>query len=139
MLTISAKALGRKKPLFADWSVPLPEASKSAATLRDLIGHVVRAEVADFKERQAEKRLLKALTTKEMAEGLARGKIDAGGRDLDQVVDPDQAVAVALQAFADGLYLVVLDDRELRDLDDPVVLRPDSRVCFIRMAMLAGG
>lgn len=139
MLTISAKALGRKKPLFADWSVPLPEASKSAATLRDLIGHVVRAEVADFKERQAEKRLLKALTTKEMAEGLARGKIDAGGRDLDQVVDPDQAVAVALQAFADGLYLVVLDDRELRDLDDPVVLRPDSCVCFIRMAMLAGG
>jgi len=139
MLTISAKALGRKRPLFADWSVPLPEPLKGAATLRDLIGHVVRAEVGAFTERQGEKRLLKALTAKEMAEGLARGKIDAGGRDLDQVVEPDEAVTVALQAFADGLYLVVLDERELRELDDPVALRPDSRVCFIRMAMLAGG
>ena len=24
MLTISGKALGKKKPLFADWSIPFP-------------------------------------------------------------------------------------------------------------------
>ena len=48
MLTISAKALGRKKPLFADYSVSPPDALSAGqpVTLRDLIGHVVRAEVA---------------------------------------------------------------------------------------------
>ena len=35
MLTISAKALGRKKPLFADWSVPLsPELHDGSVSLR---------------------------------------------------------------------------------------------------------
>jgi hypothetical protein len=53
MLTVSGKALGRKKPLFDEFSVS-PPANLSAGqpvTLRELLGHVVRAEVAAFKQR----------------------------------------------------------------------------------------
>jgi hypothetical protein len=44
-----------------------------------------------------------------------------------------------LQAFEDGLYLVIVDGNEQRDLDQQVFLQPDSRVAFVRLALLAGG
>jgi hypothetical protein len=142
MITISGKTLGRKKPLFADWSIPFPPdlaEGDSGLTLRDLIAHIVRAEVAAFRQRQDQRRLLRALTANDIDKGVVKGKVDMGGRNLKQKVDEDEAVAVALQAFEDGLYLVVLDDEEQRDLDREVFLQPDSRVTFVRLAMLAGG
>jgi hypothetical protein len=141
MLTISGKALGKKKPLFADFSIPFPPdlGDGGALTLRDLLDRVVRAEVAAFGQRQEERRLVRALSSGEIEKGAVRGKIDAGGRDLKQAVDPDAAVATALEAFEDGLYLVVVDGQEQRDLDAQVFLRPDSRVAFVRLVMLAGG
>lgn len=141
MLTVSAKALGRKKPLFDDFSVPPPDAVAAGqpVTLRDLIGHVVRAEVAAFQQRQAKRRLLKALTAKQIEEGLAAGKVQAGGSELAQHVDPDQAVATAVEAFADGLFLVIIDEAQVTDLDSVVPLTPSSRLTFLRLTMLAGG
>jgi hypothetical protein len=141
MLTISAKVVGRKKPLFEDFSVPPPAAVAAGqpVTLRDLIGHVVRAEVAAFRQRQAERRLLKALTARQIDAGLAAGKVQAGGSDLDQHVDPERAVATAVEAFADGLFLVVVDEAEVKDLDSVVPLTEASRLTFIRLALLAGG
>jgi hypothetical protein len=141
MLTVSGKAVARKKPLFEDFSVPPPDAVAAGqpVTLRDLIGHVVRAEVAAFRQRQAERRLLRALTARQIDEGLAAGKVQAGGSTLDQAVDPDQAVATAVEAFADGLFLVVVDDTEVKDLDAVVPLTASSRLTFIRLTLLAGG
>jgi hypothetical protein len=141
MLTVSGKNLTRKKPLFADFSVPLPPdlGDGGAVTLRDLIGHVVRHEVAAFKTRQDERRFVHALTARQIEEGAAKGKIDLGGRDLKQEVDPEQAVGTALEAFEDGLYLVIVDGAEQRSLDAQVFLQPDSRVSFVRLVMLAGG
>lgn len=119
MLTISAKAVGRKKPIIADFSIPVPDgiATGQSLLLRDVIEYVVRAEVAAFRDRQAERRLFRVLTAKQIEESLTTGKVSAGGSDLDQAVDADQAVATALEAFGDGLFLVVVDDVELRDLD----------------------
>jgi hypothetical protein len=141
MLTVSAKALGRKKPLFEDYSVAPPAAlaANQPVTLRELIGHVVRSEVAAFKQRQAERRLFKALTAKQIEAGLAAGKVQAGGSDLDQQVDPEQAVATALEAFTDGLFLVVVDETEMTDLNSVLQLTDSSRLTFVRMTMLAGG
>lgn len=141
MLTVSGKALGRKKPLFADFSVPFPPdlGDGGALTLRDLISRVVRHEVDAFHQRQEDRKLLHALTAKQIEQGASKGKIDLGGRDLNQKVDVEQAIAVALEAFEDGLYLVVVDDQEQRSLDSQVFLKPDSRLTFLRLTMLAGG
>jgi hypothetical protein len=140
MLTVSARALGRKKPLLDDFSVPPPAVvAGQPLTLRDLIGHVVRSEVAAFKERQAERRLLKALTARQIEEGLAAGKVQAGGSELDQHVDPEQAVAAAVEAFSDGLFLVVIDEAEVKELDAAVTLTASSRLTFVRLTLLAGG
>jgi len=51
----------------------------------------------------------------------------------------EQAAAAAIEAFTDGLFLVVLDEAEIRDLDAPLTLTESSRLSFIRLARLAGG
>jgi hypothetical protein len=142
MPVVGGKALGRKRPLFEDFSVPLPPrgAGDDAITLRDLIDSVVRGEVAAFHRRQDERRLLHALTAREIDEGAVRGKIAAGASEVEpQSVDVESAVAVALQAYEDGLYLVVIDGAQPESLDSEVFVRPDSRITFIRLTLLAGG
>ena len=142
MITINGKTVGRKKPLFADWSIPFPPDLRPGGdrlTLRDLITRIVRAEVEAFRQRQHDRQFLRALTEKEIADAAGKGKVDMGGRKLQQAVDDEAAVGTALQAFGDGLYLVIVDGEEQAELDREVHLQPDSRVTFVRLVMLAGG
>ncbi len=143
MITVSGKALGSRRPLFADWSVPFPPDLNSEGdrlTLRELIARVVAAEVEKFNARQIENQTFRALTERQIADAAARGKVDMGGRDhAPQKMDPRDATAAALTAFEDGLYLVVIDGQEQKELDREVFLKPDSRLTFIRLTLLAGG
>lgn len=139
---ITGKALGSRRPLFADFSIPLPPewSGDGGVTLRDLIARVVRSEVQAFRERQAERHIFRALTAKQIAEGAARGKIEMGCSEVPpQDVDEDQAVASACQAFEDGLYLVVIDGQDYREIESQIYVQPDSRVSFVRLTLLAGG
>jgi hypothetical protein len=140
VLTISARAMGKRKPLVPDWQIPWPpeEGGGEALTLRELITRIVHTEVQAFEKRQEECRLVRILTERDIEAGLEKGRVDSGGRDLHQKPDPDEAVGTALQAFEDGLYLVFLDEEEQRDLDKQVFLRPDSKLTFVRLTMLAG-
>lgn len=143
MVAVSGRALGRKKPLFADWSVPLPpeffDSGDGGRTLRELIAQIVRAEVDAFCLRQERRKLTAVLSATQIEEGAEKGKVDMGGRDLEQEVDVEAAIATALEAFEDGLYLVVLDGEEQRDLDRQVFVTPESQITFVRLVMMAGG
>lgn len=142
MITVDARVLGQRKPLVPQWSVPFPPeyaAEGERLTLRALISRIVLEEVEAFRRRQADRQLVHVLTAAQVAEGALRGKINPGGQELDQEVDADAAVATALQAFEDGLYLVILDGEEQRSLDREVFLKPESRLTFLRLVMLAGG
>jgi hypothetical protein len=141
-ITVEARALGRKKPLFPSWSIPLStilQDSPTSLALRDLITRVVLEEVHAFQKRQAERRLVHLLTAAQIELGVERGKVDMGGRDLDQYVDPLAAVDTALQAFDDGLYFVFVDGDQVQALEDSVRLGPGGRVSFVRLVALAGG
>ncbi len=105
-----------------------------------MIERIVRAEVKSFQQRQHDRQFLRALTASQIEEAAQRGKIEMGASEIGiQHVDPDQSVAVALQAFEDGLYLVIIDDVEHRALEQQVYLTDDSRITFIRLTMLTGG
>jgi len=139
-LTISARAMGRRKPLVPDWQFPCPPAEHGGEplTLRQLITRVVTHEVQAFEQRQHERRLVRILTERQIEEGLISGRVDSGGRDLHQEVNQDEAIDTALQAFEDGIYLVILDGEEHRDLDRQIHLQPDSHLVFVRLVMLSG-
>ena len=142
VLTICARTVGRRKPLVPDWQIPWPPEENGdggeSLTLRELIARIVREEVRAFKERQEARKFVRVLTEKEMEAGLEKGRVDSGGRETYQEVDAETAVGTALEAFEDGLYLVFLDEEEQRDLDRQVFLRPDSKLTFVRLTLLAG-
>jgi hypothetical protein len=144
MLTISGKSLGSRKPLFADFSLPPPAPLLDGGEplrLRDLIEHTVRVEVAAYEKRQEARRLDRVLSASEIAEAAERGKINPEGRDPkheQRPVDVEAAAQTALEAFEDGLYLVIIDEVEYRELDAIISLTEDSRVTFVRLTFLAG-
>ena len=140
VVQIEAKVVGRRKPLFTDWHVPIPPADKSGGmTLRDLITSIVTNEVQAFKQRQEQRRLAQVLSPEQITEGAARGKIDSGERDLQQDVEEVAAVNAALQAFEDGLYFVFIDDVQQTSLDQQVFVNDSNRVLFVRLVALVGG
>jgi hypothetical protein len=143
MPVITTRAVGRRRPLLADWSFELPPDARGGdepLTLRALIDRIVRGQVAAFRKRQEASQFIRVLTATQIAEGAKRGKILSGGSEFKpQEGDDDQAVGAALQAFEDGLYLVLIDGEEQTSLDREIFLGEESQIVFLRLRMLAGG
>lgn len=142
-MVIETRIAGKKARALDRWSIPTPPGADPGdgghgITLRDLITRVVLAEVAALDQREQARRLVRVLSDIEIAEGAARGKIDAGGRGPTGPVDAQAAVGAALQGFEDGLYLVILDGVEQRSLDSLVFPKPTSQLVFLRLTFLAG-
>jgi hypothetical protein len=140
-VVIESQVLGARRKV-PSWTMVLPpgwDEDGEVLRLRDLIERVVRAEVAAFRERQAELATTVILTGPEIAAGAARGKVAMGGQGERPAPDAEEAVATALLAFEDGLYFVFVDGRQATDLDEPVRLRPDGTVRFLRLVAIAGG
>ena len=137
-VVVEAKVVGRREASAPsrDLQVGL---TAGPVTLRALIEAVVRAEVAAFLERAADERLVRVLTAEALEAGLAAGVVRSGDREVAADVDPDEAVAVALLAHADGFFQAIVDERPVDDLDDVLVLRNGTQVMFLRLIPLAGG
>jgi hypothetical protein len=139
-LTISGKVMGKTRPMFTDWELTLPEAVETTAlTLWSLLTHLVRAEVSAFETRQSQRRLLRILSLEQIQLGLEQGKVESGGSELNQKVEVDKAIEVALQAFEDGLYFVFIDDEQIEGLNAIAPLTPNSQLLFLRLVSLVGG
>jgi hypothetical protein len=54
-------------------------------------------------------------------------------------VDADRQTEVALNAFERGQILLLVDDRQVEELDHEVTLRPGSTVTFLKLVPLVGG
>ena len=51
----------------------------------------------------------------------------------------DDAVALALRGFERNAFLVIVDDRQVTDLDAEIRLAPDTDITFVRLVPLVGG
>jgi hypothetical protein len=139
---VETRIIGKTSRPLDDWTIPTPPAEPhdggDGITLRALINRIVRAEVHAFEHRERARRFVRVLSDTEITQGAARGKVDPGGRPATGPVDEEAAVGAALQGFEDGLYLVVLDGVEQRELDRQVYLTDESRLVFLRLTFLAG-
>jgi hypothetical protein len=139
VLTFEWKTTGRRERL-PSFGVPLPDgATDGGLTLRQLIALAVREELAAFSERRVERTFAQVLTEQRLAAGLAAGRIDSGQRHTAPPPSPDVAVGTAIEAFEDGLFLVLVDGRQETELDAQVLVAADSTVTFVRLVALSGG
>jgi hypothetical protein len=53
--------------------------------------------------------------------------------------DPEERTRVTLGAFGRNAFVVLVDDRQVAELDEEVHLRAGTRVTFLKLVPLVGG
>lgn len=138
-MIIETKTLGSRVRPFEPWEVQFSGATSETLPLKAFLTRIVLQEVEAFKLRQEERKLERVLSPAQLSEAAARGKVDMGGRDLTQALDPGAAVETALLAFEDGIFYVFVDEVQIETLATPITLYPYSHVLILRLVPLVGG
>jgi len=132
-ISLRLKRLGKKRIRTVPYRI-----SAEVKTLADLIRATVTNEVERFNASRAEPKLFAFLTPAEIQAQSQDGKVGFGDIANTDEADLEQAIEVALQAHADGVFLVFIDDEEIRSLDEELTLEEGSEVTFLRLTFLTG-
>lgn len=132
---INVKSIGKRKPAMnlAPYSLP-----NNIANLRNLITAVVNIEVDRYNSREMDSVLLPFLTEVQIEDQSKTGKVGFGRIYSDRKANPDKSVSIALQGFEDGLFRVMVNDTEAKELDTLISLKDGDTLTFIRLTFLAG-
>ena len=109
------------------------EGISSNITLRDLIRTRVRDEVARYNA--GPEPVFSGLVMPEGAEATREGFVLPKPRRINWEKQADRA----LDAFSRNGFFVLVDDRQMTDLDEPLDLTPESDIRFVRLVQLIGG
>lgn len=113
---------------------PFPlELLQERLTLRELIRERVYQEVKDFNANQAQ--VFRGLVQPSGAEQERNGWRVATSRAIDW----KEQFEAALEAFAHNGFLVLVDDRQVDDLDAELTVSPSTEVTFLKLLPLVGG
>ena len=103
-------------------------------TLRELIAQRIREEVDSHnRKRQQEvfSGLVQPTDTEQVLNGYRLRK--------PRLISFDDQLNLAIEAFQSNGYFVLHDDQQVSDLDEPLTLRDNSQVSFIKLVPLVGG
>jgi hypothetical protein len=100
-------------------------------TLREIIRLRVQQEVARFNE--AEYEVFRGLVQPEESERILNGV------RTRPILDWQKQSAKAIAAFHGNGFLVLLDDRQIVDLDEALDITSQSKIAFLRLVPLIGG
>jgi hypothetical protein len=100
-------------------------------TLRELIRVFVQQEVKRFNESGSE--AFRGLVQPEESERILNGVRERPVLDWEKQFDK------AITAFKGNGFLVLLDERQITDLEETLHLTPQSQLTFLRLVPLMGG
>ena len=103
----------------------------ASLTLREIIRLRVHQEVARFNS--ADYEMFQGLVQPEESERVLNGV------RTRPVLDAHKQLAKAIAAFKGNGFLVLLDDRQIMDLDEVLHLTAQSKITFLRLVPLVGG
>ena len=102
-------------------------------TVRDLIRARVFGEVSDYNLRQPE--YFRGLVQPSDAERTLNGfKVRRGRR-----IDPKKLFEKAITSFYRNGFLVLVNDRQVDELEEEIEIRPDTTITFLKLVPLVGG
>jgi hypothetical protein len=103
------------------------------AAVRDLIRQRVCHEVDEYNRR-------KPATFRGLVQPTDSERTLNGYRlKQPRAIDADAQFAKAIGAFAGNQIVMLVDDHQVESLDEEIVLKPDTRVSFMRLTPLVGG
>jgi hypothetical protein len=103
---------------------------------REIIRSRVAAEVDEINQRKQPPR---SYIIEQGALERALNADGAGGFRKTTVLDTEVEIDNAIAAFSRRQFIMLLDDRQIEDLDATIGLRPDSEVVFVHLRPLKGG
>lgn len=130
---MNVKSIGTRKNVID--KIPF-HYDKQPQTLREFLSVTVTICVNDYIERSRQGACV--LTEENIHDMADVGKIAFGIIYGNKEPDVEEAVAVAVQAFEDGLYRVFVNGEEAEQLDGRLALQDGDEVSLIRLTMLAG-
>jgi hypothetical protein len=98
-------------------------------TLRELFARRIEEEVAALNAGSDDIRPLVIPTEREQSLNGRSRKVTDAGRQL----------AAAIEAFERTRILVIVNEYQVLDLDQPLIVTPDTEVRFIKLVPLVGG
>ncbi len=102
-------------------------------TVRELIRARVANEVRDYNLSQPE--YFRGLVQPTDAEKSLNGfKIRKGRR-----IDPEKQFELVIKAFYSNGFILLVNDRQVDELEDEIEIRPDTTVTFLKLLPLVGG
>jgi hypothetical protein len=107
----------------------------AAVTLRDLIRTRVRDEVAKANAAIAQGQAFRTLVQPTEAEATLNGYRLRKGRTIDWRRQADKAE----EALGRNGFFVLVDGRQVDDLEEELALTADSEIRFVRLTPLVGG
>jgi hypothetical protein len=103
----------------------------ASSTLREIIRLRVQQEVIRFN--QADCEVFRGLVQPEENERILNGVRER------PVLDWRKQYARAIASFNGNGFLVLIDDRQITDLDEPIQLTAQTQVTFLKLVPLIGG
>ena len=102
-------------------------------SIRELIRQRVYQEVEEFNKRQPAvfRMLVQPNETERTLNGFKFHQ--------PRLVDPATQYEKALEAFVGNGFIVLVNDRQVENLDDEIALHPETSVTFLKLVPLVGG
>jgi hypothetical protein len=102
-------------------------------TVRELIRSRVYQEVKDYNTRQPE--YFRSLVQPTDAEQTLNGYKLRNPRQIDWEKQFEQAIA----AFQRNGFIILVDDEQVTELEQEIVIQPETAVTFLKLVPLVGG
>jgi hypothetical protein len=102
-------------------------------SVRELIRSRVYQEVQDYNLKKPER--FQGLVQPTVTEASLNGNKSGTPR----LIDWHRQFEAALQGFKSNRVLVLVDERQVEDLDEEIVIEPDTQVVFLKLVPLVGG
>ena len=106
---------------------------KERITVQELIRARVYREVSDYNLDQPE--YFRGLIQPSDAERSLNGFKMRRRRRMD----PEKQFELAKRAFYTNGFILLVDDRQVHELDEDIEIRPDTTVTFLKLVPLVGG
>ncbi len=132
---VSVKQAGKRKEYIKSKELILKSIPHS---LKELITEIVHLNVAEYNNKAVDPLIMHYLSPDVIDNQVATGKVGFGERRSQKQADVERAVETALLAFEDGIYRVFIGEDEVLSLNQPITLKEDDLLTFIRLTMLAG-
>ena len=112
------------------FTINFPDARITAG---ELIRERVRQEVEDYNSRQPEyfRGLVEPTGAERALNGYRLRKV--------RMLDWEEQYESAIDAFARNGFILLVDDRQVEDLDKTIEIAPETSVTFLKLVPLVGG